>query len=206
MALQDFLNTMAKYTVLAALQDKVVEKIEFTLGSWTVNPSLFQSVATAVTSGHIKVVCDAAHEGRAYYVHEDDQIELGFAATAEVSQLALIIHECVHAGFDLKWLSGMEIAASEAAGYVAQCVFARAYSEKPDDPDYRLYSNESARDGVFAVGWRLAGKVLASEKLTDKDYQAMTQAVLRHPDYGHGRDIAAWNGLEGYRYATRSRR
>lgn len=203
MSATDIFNTAAKYTVLGTLQDPVIAKIRFTLGPWTVTPALFADVAAAVAAGNIQVICNSALDKSAYYSSDTDQIELAFMATNEVTKRALIVHECVHAGFDLNWLQGMEIAASEAAGYLAQCVFARAHLEDPKDPDFRLSGDDAEHDGVFEVGWRLAGKVLASQKLTNADYQDHLKAVLKHPKYPDGRSIAGWNGVSGYKYARR---
>ncbi len=203
MPISDILSKAAKLTVVATLRDPMVAKIDFLLGPWAVAPRLFNDVAAAVAAGNVEVVYNSAVAGKAYYYHETDQIELGFMTTSEATKRALIIHECVHAGFDLKWHSAMDIATSEAAGYLAQCIFARAYSTAPDDPDYRLYNDDPDKDAVFIVGWRLAGKVLASEKLTNDDHRALSEAVLKHPDYEHGRDIAAWDGVKGYWYRTR---
>lgn len=49
-------------------------------------------------------------------------INLGFERISTPSKYGIIVHECVHAIFDMRSANEMTIASSESTAYVAQCI------------------------------------------------------------------------------------
>ena len=87
----------------------------------------------------------------------------------------------------------MDVATSESIAYIAQCQYARAHSKNPEE---RLYSENEAKDAVFAIAWNIAGRILDGEKVTQEDINEMRYAVRHHPEYAS--DATASAGYDGY--------
>ena len=86
----------------------------------------------------------------------------------------------------------MRLTSSEAAAYIAQCIYA---CRKNRDPSLRLTGSTPARDRVFEIAWRIAEEVIAGRQPTSADLDALRQAVSRHPNYRGARHLAGYNGV-----------
>jgi hypothetical protein len=109
-----------------------------------------------------------------------------------MTQEAVIVHESVHAGLDLARASRMRLISSEAAGFIAQCTYARL---KTGDPNERLMGSTPESDRVFEIAWGLAGDVRAGRQLTTADLDALRYAVSQHPRYRNARTLAGYDGV-----------
>src|SRR5262249_23719195 len=132
-------------------------------------------------SGAIKAVYDDKKKGMAEYDYSSNTLYLGFTSTSELTKKALVVHEAVHAVYDLVKMK-MSVADSESIAYIVQCQYARANNPNSQD---RLMSQDKKKDKVFEIGWMIAGKLLGQDKsaLTDDDYKSMRDAVSQHPYY-----------------------
>jgi hypothetical protein len=104
---------------------------------------------------------------------------LGFKATTELSKKALVVHEAVHAVYDMVKMK-MSVADSESIAYLVQCQYARANNPNPED---RLFSTNKAKDKVFEIGWAIAGRILEGYSPSIDDCNRMRDAVSMHPFY-----------------------
>jgi len=159
-----------------------IQKINsFTFYGKYFTATTFANIKSMIEGGFIKVTYDEKKSGMAEYDYTTNTIFLGFTSTTELSKKALIVHEAVHAVYDQVKMK-MSVADSESIAYIVQCQYARANSPNPDE---RLMSPNKAKDKVFEIGWRIAGKLLGkdSSPLTDDDYRSMREAVSQHPFY-----------------------
>jgi hypothetical protein len=125
-----------KQQILEILRSNETHRIRFSFqgtgGRVTVDHTSFNRVATAIASDQIQIVEGRFTRDIAVYSSWADPAE-GFAANTlylgrnpRSSRLfnALIVHECVHAAFDLARAS-LPWVDNEAAGYIAQAYYAR---------------------------------------------------------------------------------
>lgn len=141
----------------------------------------FNNIKSLIESGFIKAVHDETQSGRAEYDYGTNTLYFGFKSTTELSKKALVVHEAVHAVYDMVKMK-MSVADSESIAYIVQCQYARANNPNPSE---RLTSPNKAKDKVFEIGWNIAGKLLGQDTsaLTDDDYRSMREAVSQHPLY-----------------------
>jgi hypothetical protein len=165
--------------ILGSSEAKKINSFTFYGKHFTV--TTFANIKDLVEQGLIKVEHDATQSGRAEYDYGTNTLYFGFTSTTELSKKALVVHEAVHAVYDLVKMK-MSVADSESIAYIVQCQYARANNPNPDE---RLTSPNKAKDKVFEIGWRIAGKLLGqdSSQLTDDDYRSMREAVSQHPLY-----------------------
>ena len=114
-------------------------------------------VAQLIGNGRIRVIQLECRDGCVHYPVEN-KIQLGLTSASTVTKQAQMVHECTHAAFDVHRYARSTVATSEAAGFVAECLFARVKSPKTDDPDYRIYSDDEKKDLIYELAWEIAGR------------------------------------------------
>lgn len=191
------LNVAARINVEVTLADPAIKKIVFDQGGMSVRPSCFAEVAKAITGGRIKVVVVKNLSTTGVYDAAVDRIELKSAEVTSVTRKALIVHECLHAWMDIAAIKNMKVKTSEAAAYLAQCIFARAKASDPKDEEIRLYSEDDKMDKVFAKAWSMAGEVvLNNANPAASDFTALEGLVEATKKYSHeANSNAKWNGV-----------
>jgi len=168
--------------VTGILTGSEIQKVNsFTFYGKHFTATTFANIKSMIEAGFIKAVYDEKKVGMAEYDYASNTLYLGFKSTSELTKKALVVHEAVHAVYDMVKMK-MSVADSESIAYIVQCQYARANSSSPDD---RLMSSDKKKDKVFEIGWRIAGKLLGKDTspLTDDDYKAMREAVSEHPFY-----------------------
>jgi hypothetical protein len=187
-------DAMAMVAVVTVLVGEGVGKMKaFTFDSFTFVPIHFYVIALKFTDGKITAIYDSKAGSTATYDTSQNRFEIGFLSASNESRRALIIHEATHAVCDF-FSARMDIATSESIAYIAQCVYARANSTSTD-PDARLYSSDAAKDKVFEIGWRIAGKILGGGSVDSTDCNDMRAAVKGHPLYAkNATDLAVYDG------------
>jgi hypothetical protein len=189
-------DEVAKKTVLATLADRAVRQIKFEIDSFRVDPGFYALVAQCMKRGRIRVLYNRGVGTAAYYYPSEDKLELGFTSEATLTRRAIIVHECTHAVFDLRRYVQARRVTSEAAAFIAECLFARFHSPRPKDPDYRLSSDDEKKDYIYELAWEIAGKILKGQTPTPGHYAGLKTAVLDHPDYAqYGRGLSGWDGV-----------
>ena len=128
-----------KQIVLNVLKSKHVQTIDFSFtGSTGLNikvaPNDFQTVTQAIEQEKIDVQQGNAPDGMAKYTAQDDgkskanTMYIGNVTTSQKVLDSLLVHECVHAIYDLKkmtlpWLD------NEIAAYIAQGLYIKSAGE-----------------------------------------------------------------------------
>jgi hypothetical protein len=185
-------SALAKAAVIRALTHPSIKFVNFMCGSYYVSEFQLRRVKASVESGLIPVKFDPSIGGGAEYDTGTNTIHLSFSSSS-LTRDALIVHECVHAAFDLDNLSDAKVDISEASAYIAQCIVARQRSE---DPSQRLMSDHAGSDKVFEIAWKIAGDVIASKGAAEDDQKALREALKHHRHYGgHTNDNAGYNGV-----------
>jgi hypothetical protein len=188
-------DAMSMVGVVSVLCGEGVSKMRvFTFESYTFVPVLFPFIAYQITQGKVGVTYSSTLGTKAIYNSTENKFYLGFLSADSESRRALVIHEATHAVCDFQ-AAKMDVAASESIAYIAQCLYARANTTSTD-PDARLFSDDAAKDKVFEVAWRIAGKIIGGGTVDGTDQSDMRAAVSGHPYYAtEASDSAGFNGL-----------
>ncbi len=189
-------SSISKIAVLEVINGTGVSKLkEFTFDGHTFSPDILRYLAMEIQVGTLDVMYETKKMGgKAIYNSTENRLYVGFWTAGSLTRQAVIVHELTHAMFDFQ-ARKMDVATSEAIAYIAQCQYALANSES-SDPDDRLYSENEAKDKVFEVGWRIAGKILNGGSVDQTDITDMRGAVSGHPEYA--KDATASAGYDGY--------
>jgi hypothetical protein len=182
----------AAKAVMDTLADAAVAKINFTIDGFAVSSTMYANVARLVREGKVVVAYDASLSGCAYYDQNANRLEVNFTTASTLTKRALVIHESTHTVFDAKPYAKATVAISEAAAYIAQCIFAKVYAAGPDE---RLYDDEDAKDLVFEKAWLVAGKIIVGQTPNAADYAALKTAMAARPDYPNASRLSGWNGI-----------
>jgi hypothetical protein len=176
----------AKEQMIAILRDRDTARIRFTYNSGqlttTVNADVFHRVASGFASGHFHVVeghrsgnmiaysawadSSTGDAANTFYLGENQRWSRDFNA--------LVVHEAVHAFFDLTSRS-IPWADNEAIAYIAQGYYLR----NSGYPDSRIELGQPYRTGYLIEG-TLANGVDASSMIAD-----LRQNLLDDPRYAH---------------------
>jgi hypothetical protein len=186
-------GSAAKFMMMGLLNGPGVSKLKsFTFDGYNFNPGNLSLMAYEIRDDRMHVAYDSRLVGKAIYNSTENTLYVGFIAPSSLSRQALVIHEVTHAVCDFQ-AKKMDVATSESIAYIAQCQYARALSE---DPDERLYSNNAAKDSVFSIAWNIAGNLLDGGTISQEDINEMRYAVRQHPEYAT--DATSSAGYDGY--------
>ena len=188
-----FDSYFAEVEVIKILVSSEAQKVKpFSFGGVGFTPQVFSVLASMIKDDKIHIEFDSKQSGRAEYDYGTNTLYLGFSSAATLSKKALVIHESVHAVYDAV-SQKMSVADSESIAYIAQCQYARANNPNPEQ---RLQSPNAAKDKVFELAWNIAGKLLAGEKPTLDEKNALRDAVSQHPFYmANAAHDAGFNGV-----------
>lgn len=173
------LNLSARRSVLGALADPSVKKINLTVDGFSIIPENYERVRDAIIRGSITVRYNRSlknpRSGLPYgrYTPSLDILELGFSSAPSAKAIGVIIHEATHAACDIEKFDSMTITTSEILAYVAQAIVMRTKS-----PDAAF-----EEDPVVASSQPLAEIVLSGRQLSDDILKSIRKAIEDHPDY-----------------------
>lgn len=151
-------------------------------GTVTVNSTTFQRVATAIRGGQITLVITNSFPAGvgAEYLPTTYASRPGIAANTmrvrpQISRLytAGLLHEAVHASFDLVRSAGVNALNQEAAAYIAEYIY------------YRRTGVAARRvaDGIRNAARPIAEAVIRGQAITGAQITALTAAISGHPVY-----------------------
>ncbi|WP_436715086.1 hypothetical protein U8335_20430 [Roseiconus lacunae] len=199
------LERALQLTVLGALTNWATKAINFQRRSHRVTARELMVVGNAIIDGKIRVLqSSAVRGGRAVYDSGRNVIELGRGAGRTITSKALIIHECVHALFDLR-CDSMTVGESESMAYVAQSIFMAQHTDSPeerlhvdipDDGTPEEIRDAARRDAVFQQAWKIALRLLDHKPVPQNDWNLLSTAVSLHPSYsGNSGQNAIFDGV-----------
>ena len=170
------IETMVTNILVGAEAQKIRS---FTFAGKHFGAGAFYNIKELIDGGFIKVIYEAERNGVAEYEWGTNTLYVGFPQAFDLGQKALVVHEAVHAVYDLVKYK-MSVADSESIAYIVQCQYARANNPNPAD---RLYSSSRKKDKVFEVAWAIAGRVLQGYSPTSDECAQLRDAVSQHPFY-----------------------
>jgi hypothetical protein len=181
----------AKHTVLQILAKPEINKINFSMGSVSFSGNLLKRVRNCIIQNRIGI--KHRPNGDNEYDPNTNILYFKFDTIKRLSQEAMVIHECIHAGTDLMNASKMRVSSSEAASYIAQCTYIRL---KTRDKNMRLMGDTPEKDKVFEIANELAVKVISKKSLTNSDLNKLREAIGKHPFYKRNyKTLSGWNGI-----------
>jgi hypothetical protein len=194
--MSDELITAAVIDVLAS--DEISE-IDFHWGERHVTPAHYRRVLEAIGHEHVVVTWDESVIPSSYY-SDSDTMSFSFTTAESTPRRAIIVHECTHAGCDLRhW--DMTVADSEGMAYLAQCIYGRAQTENPEVMRLRSAAG-GIRDDVFDLAWDMAGRVIDhGVRHFYEDEDQLRFLIAGHPWYQEDADAMA-----GYHGSSRAHR
>jgi hypothetical protein len=166
---------IGKDDVLAVLRDLTLSAFKFSIGRTTVGPEGFREVHGAIANGRIKVT-PGADQRAAFYNMRTNAVETPRRdPPLDVGDRAQLIHECVHAVNDLRFVHEVTLI-EEAAAYLAQMAFMTLSTPPPAtrrpsylDPRLRpLMRLMLACDDVIAQ-YRLAEPAGFGARISERD-------------------------------------
>lgn len=169
-----------KSMVTTLLSKPEVAKIKFSFGAISIDSNSFASVKNAVTKGKIKVKQNKGLGNKiAKYRYTHNILFSGFKTTGGNADLeALLVHECVHGAFDILGKK-MLVSQSEAAAYIAQCLYFYYKNEKA----IKGGATPTFKNSVLKAAWPIALKAVKSSSLKTSDIQPLFSAIAKHPTY-----------------------
>ncbi len=157
-------NPVAQRTVATVLEDPAIQRINFVIGGFEIRPPLYQLVHDAITSvigRRVEVLCNPNQRNDAWYDSDHNQFSLKSVFARPTTKQALIVHEATHAGCDLRNDHHMRVDTSEAAAYIAQCIYMRQKTRPADlRAGTRLIDDDPDIDAIFEQAWTVAGSIL----------------------------------------------
>ena len=209
---------IGKDDVLAALSDPVLRGFKFSIGQTTVGPDGFREVHGAIASGRIRVAT-GSDPRIAFYNMRSNTIETPRRnPPLDVGERAQLIHECVHAINDLRFINEATLI-EEAASYLAQLIFmARSLPPRTTRRPSHLHPRLGplmrlmvACDDVIAQ-YRLAEPEGFGARISARDALFLSVKVRGVPEYarvGLYEKSNTWlgvpdGGIEDLRWALRA--
>jgi hypothetical protein len=180
---------IGKDDVLAALSDPKLLAFKFSIGRTTVGPEGFREVHGAIANGRIKVT-PGADQRIAFYNMNANAIETPRRdPPLDVGDRAQLVHECVHAMNDLRFVNEVTLI-EEAAGYLAQLTFMTLSMPPRANPQPShlhprlgpLMRLMLACDDVIAQ-YRLAEAAGFGAQISERDAFFLAVKVRGVPDY-----------------------
>jgi hypothetical protein len=161
------------------LSDSDVKKIKpFSFNGIGFNVKAFDVLKTVIDQGKIKVQYDETKNGYAEYDYPSNTMLIGFYIAGTFERMAVIVHEAVHAVYDVA-NQKMTNATSEAIAYIVQCQYVYA----ANGPGKRLTGSTAAKDLVFKYAWSIAAAVQEGKEIDKLDKTNLLSAVSAHPYY-----------------------
>jgi hypothetical protein len=130
----------ATEVVKAILNDKAVDQIDFKMGAVSISAGMYEDVIDAIDNSQITIIVEpkalkpdeAGRYFQTWTIDKDNEwyniivlrsAALDGSANEQFHVAAAIVHECTHAGLDLRKIPDMAHFQHEAAAYVAEAVF-----------------------------------------------------------------------------------
>lgn len=188
----DLGDLAAAQLALSVLGSVPISRINFHIGGYHIKPLDFRKVADRIRSGTFAVYSLPASSAAAKYDPEANALHIRFGW--HVTELAKIVHEAVHAVFDLKKAHNIFSVDDEAAAYLAESIFAQAYVAPTR---HRQLVGGDARTGdIFMEAYKLAMMALDGVEIVDADFEHLREKIATHPEYAGGaRNVAGYDGV-----------
>lgn len=175
------MTLLMRNMVAKVLARPEVAKIEFSLGKISISSASFKKVGVCIRSGKIKVThTPKLGRGTAKYRYTKNTLFLGFSSVSgNADSEALIVHECTHAACDIDGKK-LLVSQSEAAAYVAQCLY---YFYRNEVELSKPGVSPTFKSDLLREAWAAATKARASKALGDADIKPLIDEIEVHKLY-----------------------
>ena len=172
-----------KTQVSNVLAKAETSKINFSLPTIAIGSNSYKDVKTNIDSGKITVAYDIkVGANAAKYRYTANTLFLGFSLVDNADKEALIIHECTHAACDIAKKT-LLISHSEAAAYVAQCLYFYYLNEKA----LSTGKQPTFKSGILQAAWDASTKARNNNgSLSAKDIEKLISEIVKNPTYKDG--------------------
>lgn len=192
-------NTLIREAI-TILNDSDNMKIDFHIRSVHITGHLLRRVAAAIGPNppqhkriRVAYIPELLGSDTFNYNVYTNTLELFTDTLVNNDYKALFIHEAVHAGCDLMGATRMRTVSSEAAGYIAECIW---YITKGLNVST---SGDQPTDAIFSEAFRLANRIIRTEPLHDSDFDLLRTTIGSHPKYIPYPEIVGYNGVPNSR-------
>jgi len=178
---------MSREAIISFLRHGASQRVSFSFvtpngARVVVNETTFQRVASAIETGRITLVettSFAAGVGAEYCAQA--QTSRGIAANTlrvppQIGRMeqGSLLHESVHASFDLTRSGGVNAADEEAASYIAEYVYYRRTGLAP---------RRVINDAITRAARPIADAVIRRQPITSAQIAALSSAISGNPTY-----------------------
>jgi hypothetical protein len=176
--------------VIAVLRGPYTAKLKLRQGHYRIDGPDFIRIADRVANGTISVFGTDANSGDARYAHEEQAFYL--RRTFNAFDSAKIVHEAVHAIFDLEKKHNILTKEDEAMAYLAET----AWIQDLMATDRRLLFHDLAGE-VFQRAHELwFNKYRVDPNLTYEDFKPLQDSIASSGHYGGvANDVATYDGI-----------
>lgn len=185
---------MAAYAY-GVLKGPIASHIAFSQGPYTIIGSDFARIADRIANGTIAVYGTDPSSGRAKYVIDEQALYIRRSYDAE--DTSMIIHEAVHAIFDLEKRHNILTKEDEAMGYFAQTIWIQELRQT----DTRQLTRGEAWEIYLAAFELWYNKYRPVEELTYQDFVPLQNKIAANGHYNSSaNDVAEYDGM--YEFAA----
>jgi hypothetical protein len=182
--------------VLTVLARPELSRIFFSIKSYEINVHKLRDVANAVIDRKIRVRYNPRlkSQSKSYYNFDADELEFGFYTAMTIEREAVIVHEAAHAALDMAVAHDLKGKEAEAAGYIAQCMYAwvrggevsRLEGPTPQDPI----------DAIFDAATEIGKSFLARKVPPGGLVTTLLNRISVHPWYrANANTTGEYNGV-----------
>lgn len=174
-----------KQMVLDTIDRPEIRQMAFGFGPVYINAMNFEGVKRALNDGKISVEYSSKlPSNRAKYVYKKNKYVLSFRKlSGSADREALIVHESVHAIFDVE-VKPLLVKQSEAAAYIAQSLF---YYFRNQDA-LNNGSTVTFQDPILKAAWEVSKLCRRRSQLTDDEVKPLFDAIAAHKLYDDSYD------------------
>lgn len=150
----------------------------------SVNSSTFERVANAIRDGRITVSEERRAEHGGQYESFPATAGLSGTMTARRTrnrrkERGYVVHECVHASFDLTRSQMLAVIDNEAACFFAQFLFLRHAGVSRAE----AFTDGLPNSDIYAAIWNATSTVVSGGTVPERHMTPVRNHLLRHPFY-----------------------
>lgn len=183
-------DTATALIARAALHSFATSTIRFKQGPYAINPFDFHRIADRIQNGTLSVYAVAANAKKAGYNPEDQAFYL--RSGVGLNDQSTIVHEAVHAIFDLEKRHNILTKEDEASAYLAQTIFVQRATGS-DVRQLLLRGHDAIFQEAFLL-WR--DKYRGGGSPSYADFQPLREAIAADTEYSADANlVAGYDGL-----------
>ncbi len=175
---------------ISALQSFATSTIRFKQGNYAIDPNDFIRIADRIKNGTLAVYAVAANAPKAGYYPQDQAFYL--RSSIALNDLSTVVHEAVHAIFDLERRHNILTKEDEASAYLAQTIFIQRATGS-EVRQLLLVGHDAIFQQAFLL-WR--DKFRGGGSPTYADFQPLREAIAADTEYtAEANLVSAYDGL-----------